>query len=68
MVDNDESGAMTADLTVNLSSRSAVDLGRSLPFMTLKSATVHRFLPVLLMAAPLDPYDERFSDLPNLPR
>ncbi|GFX10701.1 hypothetical protein TNCV_147431 [Trichonephila clavipes] len=31
MVDNDESSTLTADLTVNLSYRSAVALGRSLP-------------------------------------
>ncbi|GFU11985.1 hypothetical protein TNCV_3265771 [Trichonephila clavipes] len=31
MVHNDESGAVTADLTINLSSQFAVALGRSLP-------------------------------------
>ncbi|GFT96843.1 hypothetical protein TNCV_2123141 [Trichonephila clavipes] len=45
IVDNDESGTVTADLTVKLSSQSAVALGQNAIIMILKSATVHLFLP-----------------------
>ncbi|GFX31756.1 hypothetical protein TNCV_170891 [Trichonephila clavipes] len=43
MVDNDEPCAVTAFMTINLPSRSAVALGRY--HQDAESATVHPFLP-----------------------
>ncbi|GFX07242.1 hypothetical protein TNCV_2972191 [Trichonephila clavipes] len=44
MVDNDESVALTVDLTINLSSRSAVAHRSTATIITLKSDTVHSLL------------------------
>ncbi|GFV16427.1 hypothetical protein TNCV_1525731 [Trichonephila clavipes] len=46
MVLNDESDTVTADLTINVTSRSAVALGgQPLPALTLKPAIFHPFMP-----------------------
>ncbi|GFU31671.1 hypothetical protein TNCV_1175611 [Trichonephila clavipes] len=48
MVDNDESGVLTEDMTINMSSLSAMILGQrgsQATIMSLKSAIVHSFFP-----------------------
>ncbi|GFT33289.1 hypothetical protein TNCV_4767681 [Trichonephila clavipes] len=45
IVDNDESGAMTADLTINLSTPICCGPRSTTTIMTLKSVFVHPFLP-----------------------
>ncbi|GFW89189.1 hypothetical protein TNCV_2686221 [Trichonephila clavipes] len=59
MVDIEESGAVIADLTTCCGPRLTATI------MTLKYAIVHPLLPS--SSNRLDPYDERFSKLPNLP-
>ncbi|GFV72701.1 hypothetical protein TNCV_1951701 [Trichonephila clavipes] len=51
MVDNDKSGAVTADLTINLSSRSDVALGQPLPSWRRNVPMSTRSSQHLLMAA-----------------
>ncbi|GFV06851.1 hypothetical protein TNCV_1962721 [Trichonephila clavipes] len=45
MIDNDESSIVTADLTTNLASLICCVPRRTATIMTLRSATVHPFLP-----------------------
>ncbi|GFX43476.1 hypothetical protein TNCV_4874961 [Trichonephila clavipes] len=67
MVDSVKSGTLSADLTINMSSRSSVAIGRLLPSrrwnLPLSTHSCHHHL----MASSLDPYDKRFSDFANLP-
>ncbi|GFS72722.1 hypothetical protein TNCV_1421101 [Trichonephila clavipes] len=51
MSDNDESGAVTADLTINLSSRSAVSLSRHLPSSTTLLLSTHSCQHLLMTAS-----------------
>ncbi|GFT93266.1 hypothetical protein TNCV_2220281 [Trichonephila clavipes] len=55
MVDNNESGTVTADLTINLSSRSAVALDRPIPQWSRNLPLFTQSCQHLLMAASLRP-------------
>ncbi|GFX78638.1 hypothetical protein TNCV_30781 [Trichonephila clavipes] len=61
MVDYVESGAVKAELTINLSSRSEVALGQPLP------SCPPILVSIFYWPHYFDPYNKQFSDLPKKP-